>query len=277
MPLSPKTAYSIAMETSLTKTLQEELDRRKAKNPAYSLRAYARHLGLSPAQLSQILSGKRSITLKSYRQIAEILKFSPLESLQFLEELGGPRTQVAITDLQVSDDQFRFISDWWHIGILTLAQIKKSRKDPAWIAKRLGISMWQAKESTQRLERMGLIDTGDQLRRSSQTIRVGSAIPSQAIQKSHTQIMQLASDKLPVVPMEERHYSSVTMAVDPVNIPKAKKLIQEFQNRLESLCEKGETKEVYTFACQLFPMTEIVSQREDINRSPAMPSKNESV
>lgn len=248
----------------MKKALDEELKRRKNKNSAYSLRAFAKQLNLSPAQLSQIMSGKRSVTLKSFRQISEILKFSPLESLQFLEEITGPNSQSASNDIQVTEDQFRFISDWWHIGILTLAQIKKSRRDPGWIAKRLGISVLQAKESCGRLERMGLIDSGNFLKRSSQTIRVGSNVPSHAIQKSHVQILQLASDKLPRTPIESRYYASTTMAIDPNNLSKAKKLIEDFQNKLESLLEKGDTTEVYTFACQLFPLTELVTTKKDL-------------
>ena len=48
-------AYSISEWLTLV------LEERKVRNPKYSLRAFAQHLDLSPAQLSLILSGKRPV------------------------------------------------------------------------------------------------------------------------------------------------------------------------------------------------------------------------
>jgi hypothetical protein len=57
--------------------LYELYRRRKARNEAYSLRAFARSIGLSPALTSQILSGKSSLTRKSAEVIADRLSLSP--------------------------------------------------------------------------------------------------------------------------------------------------------------------------------------------------------
>lgn len=43
--------------------LNQKLKRRIEKNPAYSLRAMAKHLGLAPSMLSDVLSGKRNLSL----------------------------------------------------------------------------------------------------------------------------------------------------------------------------------------------------------------------
>ena len=44
--------------------LGKELEKRKKNNPAYSLRAFAQFLSISPAALSQMMSGKRGISVK---------------------------------------------------------------------------------------------------------------------------------------------------------------------------------------------------------------------
>ena len=44
--------------------LKKELTQRQSNNPAYSLRAFARFLEISPATLSQIISGKRGVSVK---------------------------------------------------------------------------------------------------------------------------------------------------------------------------------------------------------------------
>jgi hypothetical protein len=57
--------------------LTSELDRRKAKNPRYSLRAFARDLGMTPAALSNVLSGRRNLSVDASIEIAEKLGYSP--------------------------------------------------------------------------------------------------------------------------------------------------------------------------------------------------------
>lgn len=95
-----------------TKTAAEYLmmifNERKDKNPRYSLRAFARSLGVSSGQLSEILSGKRPLSHKLARRIAIALALTEEESQkliflvsqqsQFLE-MAGPNAR------QLSDEE----------------------------------------------------------------------------------------------------------------------------------------------------------------------------
>ena len=49
------------MQEALVNLIQTELKRRKTANKAYSLRSFARDLGLSPSYLSSILNKKKNI------------------------------------------------------------------------------------------------------------------------------------------------------------------------------------------------------------------------
>jgi transcriptional regulator with XRE-family HTH domain len=49
--------------------LQSELDRRRAANRRYSLRAFARSLAIDHSALSQILRGKRRLTARTVRAL----------------------------------------------------------------------------------------------------------------------------------------------------------------------------------------------------------------
>lgn len=51
--------------------LKEELQRRASKNPAYSLRAFARDIGLTNSHLSMTLSGRKRISAETAEQIAQ--------------------------------------------------------------------------------------------------------------------------------------------------------------------------------------------------------------
>jgi hypothetical protein len=57
--------------------LQTELDRRRATNPRYSLRSFARWLSVDHSALSQILRGKRRLTARTVRALGRRMRLSP--------------------------------------------------------------------------------------------------------------------------------------------------------------------------------------------------------
>src|ERR1700733_636214 len=48
------------MSATLSAFLREEFQKLSSRNPKYSIRAFSRKLGISPATLSRILSGKQT-------------------------------------------------------------------------------------------------------------------------------------------------------------------------------------------------------------------------
>ena len=58
----------------LIERLATELAARKARNPRYSLRAFARDLRLNHATLSQLMRGERRITSRSARMLGQRLR-----------------------------------------------------------------------------------------------------------------------------------------------------------------------------------------------------------
>jgi len=56
--------------------LTAEFDRRRAANPRYSLRSFARDLSIDHSTLSQILRGKRRITGRSLRAMGRRLRLA---------------------------------------------------------------------------------------------------------------------------------------------------------------------------------------------------------
>ncbi|MGH1469518.1 MAG: helix-turn-helix domain-containing protein, partial [Bdellovibrionales bacterium] len=60
----------------LPELLKKEYAGKKGRNPAYSLRAFAKHLGLSPGTLSELISEKRPVTLKTAQKVLGRLDIS---------------------------------------------------------------------------------------------------------------------------------------------------------------------------------------------------------
>ena len=61
------------VDEALRNSIKETLARRKAKNPAYSLRAFARFLEMSPSFLSEISSGRKGLSRARERALREKL------------------------------------------------------------------------------------------------------------------------------------------------------------------------------------------------------------
>ena len=247
------------METRAQTFLKQEYLRRKQKNSLYSIRSFANWLGMSPAQMSQLISGKRRLTRKMALKIVDRFTFSPREKMEFLEsldpDLEEDKLRLNSEKVKLREDEFALIADWEHLALLSLAQTNEVSKDPRWLARRLGVTVERARECFERLVRMKLISVeGPQFRRSTAPLQTSSDRVSPAIQKHHRQNLKIAEQKLDV-PVELREFSSITMAMNPAKMEKAKEMIRDFKRKLCDLLEEGPKEEVYTLSLQLFPNT----------------------
>lgn len=238
--------------------LRDELLERKGKNPHYSLRAFARDLGISATVLSEVLSHKRHLSQKNFLRIADKLVLSPEEKLWILNEIkGNPElTEDEEEILQLKEDTFRMMSDWYYFGILSLSRIKESSANPVWIAKRLGISPFEAKTAVETLRRLGFVKTEKgKLRRTSSRLETTLDVPSSALRKFHKQHLALGQLSIERDSVDTREFNTMTMAVDPKKIKEAQRLMLAFRERLSRFMEKGKASEVYVLAMQLFPLS----------------------
>lgn len=118
--------------------LQSEFAKRCDKNSRYSLRAFARALGIEPSALSQFLSKTRVPSYKMAQKIVKALALSPDEELQFLSSLSAVQRSRGLVRLnprfrklpaevaaaarphELSVELFRVIADLYHYCILEL-------------------------------------------------------------------------------------------------------------------------------------------------------------
>lgn len=242
--------------------LSEQLDARKRKNPAYSLRAFARSLNVPPASLSQILLGKRPLTLKNALRMADRLELAPPERQAFLSSVVWQGTQneqkpgvKQYTELEA--ETFAIISDWYHYAILSLGEIKPNFSEPKWIAKQLGITQIEARGALNRLFKLGFLKkVGRGFTQATPCLDIQSSSKVMALRKYHRQNLTLAEKALEDEPIPARDFNSMTMAIDPDLIPEAKEAIRKFRDEISNILERGNRRRVYTLAIQLFPISQ---------------------
>lgn len=97
----------VACDMDMRALLETELQRRRERNPRYSLRAFARSLDTHHSTVSRILRSQRRLTPRAIRRFGKVLKLSParIEAACVAEHCASIRRLV-------SDARFRADSRW---------------------------------------------------------------------------------------------------------------------------------------------------------------------
>lgn len=246
--------------------LKEELVERQKKNPSYSLRSYADYLGIHPGTLSAVLNGKRTLPLSAADRVADRLGLSPRRKIHFLKNLATEKARFKYLSEEEKEKQvildeanYKVIAQWEHYAILTLIETANFNPDNGWIAQRLGVSVNQIEVAMERLLRSGLlVKTEDgNYKKTFSKLKTSEDVISPALQRAHLEELDLGKEKIEKIDVLQRDFSSITIAVNPKNLEKAKTAIYEFRQKMRSILEEGEKEEVYQLCIQLYPLTTI--------------------
>jgi len=85
--------------TSFRVYLQSEFTTRRARNPRYSLRAFAKGLNVDHSSLSQWMRGARPISARTIDALGRRLKLNSKQVRLFIEHRGAASPDLAILDL----------------------------------------------------------------------------------------------------------------------------------------------------------------------------------
>lgn len=256
-------------EKDLRWVLQEELSSRCRKNPSYSLRAFAKLLDISPAALSALLNGKRPITHKMKERLGLKLGFSIKELSRFNSKPHGntKRPQESAAHFQqITIDIFSIISEPHHYSILELMKTRGFRLNSRWIAGRIGRTPSEVNFALERLERAGLLvrDSRNQLVDSTEgfSTDIREGLSSEAQRHFQMRSLQNAIASIEAVAHTERDNTSITMAIDPRDMPRAKEMIKAFRRQFcHTLEASPQLDEVYQLTIAFNPVTKLAPQK----------------
>lgn len=115
--------------------LREELERRKTVNKRYSLRAFARALGMDASALSRILSGKQDLSLSICLKIVEKLKFAEDQRLRFMASVTEEKRNKAASFLLGSSADAVLSSS---SGLISSSSVLTHSPDQIYVTDRAG-------------------------------------------------------------------------------------------------------------------------------------------
>lgn len=262
--------------------LKAELETRRARNPRFSLRAFAKRVGLSASFISDVMRDRRGLSLSAAAQIGERLGYSAyekrlmramVEASESNDESSRKQARVFLDVARELDkDPFTesavaTIADWHHFAILELTDVTGFNSDPKWIAGRLGITVREVERAIQALLDLKLLtrsEAGD-LKTTDSFTSFPDHTPSEARREAHRQILKKALTAIDAQEFAERDFSTVTLKFDRAKMPEAKALISEFRRTLGrklGIPAKGDS--VYCLGVQLFRLDqELESQNEN--------------
>ncbi|MBO9665999.1 MAG: TIGR02147 family protein [Bdellovibrio sp.] len=238
--------------------LARELEIRIQRNPRYSLRQFAKSLGMSHTVLSLVLSGKRPLSTNAAIKITEKLALSPEEVQVLMNSHPKKQIQKKIESYTSVDlETFELISNWIHYAILSLFETADAVFDHVWVANRLNISKADAKDALARLVKLELLaETNGRWRQTGKSIKVENTISTAFTRNFHRQLLDKALHSLDNDPIETRNFSSMTMAIDPKHMDYAIERIRDFRRQLTAELEaKGAPQEVYNLTVQMYPVS----------------------
>lgn len=264
----------ITKEKSSAKFLFYYFERKKRKNSAYSLRALARDLGLSPSYLSALFNGKKAIPtgrMGDFRKVLDLdeAAIHQLKSLLAREVLAGKKlrgfgpareekNQLAHY-VPVEKSKQSLLSPWYMIPLLDLTTCSNFDPDPLVIAKKLEITESQVKEALEKLESAKLIQkVNGTYKKTYRHMRFPASTSQQDIRVFHAQMIQKAKNCLGKTSQEDydlRLITGLTVAVNPKNIEAARRKLNECLHDVGALLNKGECTSVFQINVQLFPLT----------------------
>lgn len=254
------------MEKDILTFLKSELLRKKNKNPKYSLRSYARDLGVSPATLSKIISGQSLLTPKVFRKIKTKLPHDSKTLLKMENDLirlkkeRDYRSSIMSDQRKLNVAEFSLIYHWYYWAILETFALHDFQNSPEWIRKKLKLKNKKiVLDAFCQLEKVNLIKkTANGFIPNFYFVGEEEVFTSSEKKKEkQKQILKLSLKALDEIPVEIRSHSDLCIALDDSLIPIIKKKILRFNLELGKFINTKSKKmnKIYSFQIGFFPLS----------------------
>lgn len=238
--------------------MKKTFEERCKKNPSYSLRAFARSLGMDSSTLSALLRRKRPVSLKIARKLVEGLQITdPIEAQALIVDTFKSESNKELNHYkELALETAEALASWEHFAILALLEIKSIKPSERNFASKLNLPVALVFEILQRLVRLGLVQKKGLLwELTGKNMATPTDIPSKALREGHKQNILKSMESLDLHPVEHRDISGITIAISKKRLKGAKKMIREFRHQLATYLEEGDPDSVYRLNIQLFPLT----------------------
>jgi uncharacterized protein (TIGR02147 family) len=257
------------------KYLAAFFEHKKAVNPRFSYRVFARIIGLgSHSLIKMVIDGKRKLASHSVRAVARaceldreatkyfqtLVQWNHAESTQekdlFWKDLI--RQKMNLNAHNLSNPQLQVLSDWKSAVILELVREPNFEPTADWISRklRIDVTLEDLKRILDNLKRVSLVEESSRgWRALPEQIVKGGDVPNEMIQMYHHTAGMAALQSIGSVPVHEREFSGLTVHMTEEQLKRLKEAIRSFQSEVQSQQTDFSKAKLYQLNIQLFPLT----------------------
>lgn len=237
----------------------------KRKNKNGTLRTFANLIGVSPALMSLVLSGKRRASAKLIRSLL-VVDMSRADRLALLKWLAvhdeikqipnirAEAPEYGFDELEL--EQFEMIANPEHFSILTLLRSESTRFTVQDVAALLNLDNFFVEVTVNRLKRLRMltVDKNQHLKLLAKPKTTSKNIPSAAIRAYHRSKLNSSLAALVHIPVAERDFSSVSMLIDSSKIAEIQADIEKMRRKIFKKYDTKSGNCVYDLNVQLIPV-----------------------
>lgn len=254
---------------AVSEYLHSVFEWKKRNTPAFSIRkAIGEGRGCSPALVTQVLKGKRSLTLERVPQFASILGLTRTEARQLERRVKAERVlgsapeaeRVISRSRKRSGPQNHLLQDWLNVYVKDLFGLKSSRSDLNSVHRALSTiaSRERVARSLSFLLKNGYLRKTLQgaIVKNEHLVQTTDDLPNQKIRSFHKQALSIAKNGIDLYPPERRRASALTIALTDEGADELRELLKEFYERLMTFTETHASDEgkLYQVLMHLTPI-----------------------
>lgn len=238
--------------------IQSEFEKRRIRNPRYSLRAFARDLETSPSRLSEAINGKRGISAELAAQIVKALGLEGVDAEIFLlsvdaeharsanqKKTAQEKLQQALTATEAAPKTFTMV-DWVADALLKMNEREAVADNIDRTATKLGLPKFMVTESLRFLTRLGFIAGAKNFKTYLQNRGQG-----RRLNVDYTQVLDQAH-KAYTNSVSDDHFQHQVYLLEKKDMDKASRILRHALDEIRKLETKSKNSKVVFVANQLF-------------------------
>jgi uncharacterized protein (TIGR02147 family) len=260
--------------------LADFIAKKKAENPAYSVRMVASRLGCDPGFFDRVLKGQRNLSPQYRLKLADLLKLNAKQKHYFelLVQFTQAKKQIEKDHYFKQLDLFRsskvketpvsqhgMYSQWYFVVLRELVNLlackDSSDETCRMIAKQFAprVTPDQVRQAIATLSDVGLLERkpNGAFRVKERFITSGQDIPQVVVNRVLMQFMELARLSIDLFSRQERSLSTLTFSVSEAGYRKIREKLDQYRREILSIVNErdDDIDRVYHLNLHLFPVS----------------------
>jgi len=243
-------------ESEFVTIIKRDFAAKREKNLRFSLRAYAKKLGISAGVLSRLLSGNKKWKISPGRATKMLASLELKSSIRnsMLVKMGQPPQHQKTVLLSTQE---KVLSQWYYVPVLIYFDLPEQYRSKKAIAQKLRLSEARVTQAIEDLIEMGLLKrtASGEIQKSDELMTTKDGVPDEALRWFHEVNLRLFQKMVKNQNVHQRDFTSFTFAGSKKKIDFLRAEIRNLYEKAESIMnDENDNDTVYRVSVQLAPL-----------------------